>query len=78
LQQHPLVSKELTLLVRQLAPTTEGLPIEIYLFSTDQRWAHYEALQADLFDHIYAILPVFGLRPFQAPTGYDFQLLTAP
>ncbi|RCU45180.1 MULTISPECIES: mechanosensitive ion channel family protein [Corallincola] len=76
LKQHPLVNGELTLLVRQLAPTSEGLPIELYLFSNDKRWAHYEALQADLFDHIFAILPVFGLRAFQAPSGQDFQRLT--
>ncbi|GAA5218558.1 mechanosensitive ion channel family protein [Corallincola platygyrae] len=76
LRQHPLVSQDLTLLVRQLAPSAEGLPIEIYLFSTEKRWANYEALQADLFDHIYAILPAFELRAFQAPSGSDFQRLS--
>ncbi|NMH66220.1 mechanosensitive ion channel family protein [Shewanella salipaludis] len=75
LRQHPKVHKEMTLMVRQLAPTTEGLPLEIYIFTNDTRWANYEDIQADIFDHIFAILPIFGLRPFQVPTGMDMQAL---
>ena len=63
----------MTFLVRQLAPNEKGIPIEIYVFSSEQRWAYYEAIQADIFDHIIAILPEFELRVFQAPSGNDFQ-----
>lgn len=75
LQNHPMVNQEMTLIVRQLPATEHGLPIELYLFCTDQRWAPYESVQADLFDHIFAVLPEFGLRVFQNPTGHDFQQL---
>ena len=79
LRNHPSVHQEMTFLVRQLQPTEKGLPIEIYVFSTDQRWAQYEAIQADIFDHVLAALPEFGLRPYQLPTGADFAgLLDAP
>ena len=71
----PMVHPDMTFLVRQLAPTESGLPIEIYVFSTDQAWASYEAIQADIFDHILAVLPLFDLRPFQAPTGSDVRAL---
>ena len=71
LKQHPSISQRMTFLVRQLAPTEHGLPLEIYVFSSDQRWAHYEAIQADIFDHLFAALPVFGLRAYQSPTGHD-------
>jgi len=64
--------------VRQLAPRPTGLPIEIYCFSNDQAWDRYESIQADIFDHILAIVPEFGLRIFQAPAGTDFDRLTAP
>lgn len=75
LQRHDKVHKGMTLMVRQLAPTTEGLPLEIYIFTNDTRWAFYEAIQADIFDHIYAVLPEFGLQAFQAPTGNDIRSL---
>mgnify|MGYP006191320297 FL=1 len=75
LQRHDKVHKEMTLMVRQLAPTTEGLPIEVYIFTNDTRWAFYEAIQADIFDHIFAVLPEFGLQAFQAPTGNDIRSL---
>ena len=77
LKRHPKIHNEMTFLVRHLAPTSDGLPIEIYVFSNDQRWANYEAVQADIFDHILAVLPEFGLRVFQHPTGSDFQQITA-
>jgi len=70
-----MVHPDMTFLVRQLAPTEHGLPIEIYVFSTDQARASYEAIQADIFDHILAVLPLFDLRPFQAPTGSDLRAL---
>lgn len=58
----------MTFLVRQLAPTEKGLPIEIYVFVSDIRWVHYEAIQSDIFDHLLSSLPIFGLRAFQFPT----------
>ncbi|MCA9393941.1 MAG: mechanosensitive ion channel [Candidatus Omnitrophica bacterium] len=77
LRRHPLINKEMTFLVRQLRPTECGLPIEVYVFSNDKVWANYEAIQADIFDHIFAVVPEFGLRVFQNPTGSDFQFLKA-
>ncbi|MCK4750520.1 MAG: mechanosensitive ion channel, partial [Bacteroidales bacterium] len=76
LKHHPKVHQELTMLIRHLQPTEAGLPIEIYVFSNDQAWANYEAIQADIFDHILAVIPEFGLRVFQDPTGGDFQNLS--
>ena len=73
LRRHPKIHQDLTFLVRQLAPTEKGLPIEIYVFTSDQRWVQYEDIQADIFDHIYAVLPQFDLRPFQNPTGGDIE-----
>lgn len=61
----------MTFLVRQLQPGAEGLPIEIYVFTKDTRWAIYEGIQADIFDHILAIIPEFGLRYYQKPSGGD-------
>lgn len=72
LKANPRVSQEMTVLVRQLAPGPQGVPIEIYCFSSDTAWANYEGLQADLFDHLIAILPEFGLKAFQEPSGSDF------
>jgi len=73
LQNHPAIDKDMTFLVRQLPPSENGLPIEIYVFSKDQVWANYEAIQADIFDHILAVIPEFDLRVYQNPTGADFQ-----
>ncbi|MEM1022392.1 MAG: mechanosensitive ion channel domain-containing protein [Myxococcota bacterium] len=75
LRAHPMIHKDMTFLVRQLAPTSEGLPLQIYVFSKDQVWANYEAIQADIFDHVLAALPAFDLRVFQQPTGHDFSAL---
>ncbi|RLD69996.1 MAG: mechanosensitive ion channel family protein [Bacteroidetes bacterium] len=75
LQHHPMISNEMTFLVRHLQPTDKGLPVEIYVFSKDQAWANYEAIQADIFDHTLAILPEFDLHVFQSPSGGDFQKL---
>ena len=60
-------------MVRQLAATDTGLPLELYFFSNDQNWVNYERIQADIFDHLFAMAPHFDLRIFQHPTGYDWQ-----
>ena len=75
LDDHPSITKDMTFLVRQLPPNEKGLPIEIYVFSSEQRWAYYEAIQADIFDHVIAVLPEFDLKIFQNPTGADFNNL---
>jgi miniconductance mechanosensitive channel len=72
LRDHPKIHHDMTFLVRHLEPTGKGLPIQIYVFSKDQAWAGYEAIQADIFDHILAVIPQFGLAVFQEPTGNDF------
>lgn len=61
----------MTLIVRQLAPGDNGLPLEVYAFTNSTEWAIYESIQSDIFDHIFAVAPAFGLRAFQNPTGYD-------
>ena len=69
LRAHPAIHKQgMTFLVRQLAPTEKGLPIEIYVFVNDVRWVNYEEIQSDIFDHLLASLPIFELRAFQLPT----------
>jgi miniconductance mechanosensitive channel len=76
LNHHPKINTEMTFLVRHLQPSEKGIPLEIYVFSKEQAWAKYEAIQADIFDHILAILPEFDLHVFQNPTGSDFNKLT--
>ncbi len=71
LKNHPKIRKDMTLLVRQLAPGPEGLPIEIYCFTNTTAWAAYEDIQSDIFDHLLAIVPEFGLRLYQKPAGSD-------
>jgi len=71
LQSHPSINQEMTCMVRQLQPGPAGLPLEIYCFTSTTRWVEYEGIQADIFDHLYAILPEFGLRVFQEPAGSD-------
>jgi miniconductance mechanosensitive channel len=71
LHQHPKIHQEMTFLVRHLQPSEKGLPLEFYVFSKDQAWANYETIQADIMDHVLAILPEFGLRVFQNPSGND-------
>jgi len=73
LRSHPGVHQRMTLLVRQLSPTADGLPLEIYCFTNTVAWAEYEAIQSDIFDHLLAILPEFGLRVFQHPSGGDMR-----
>ena len=76
LRQHHGIAQNQTILVRQLQPTSEGLPLEIYAFTNTIAWASYETIQSDIFDHLIAIIPEFGLRIYQAPSGYDFQAYT--
>ncbi|QDF65607.1 mechanosensitive ion channel [Shewanella sp. SNU WT4] len=79
LKHHNCIHKNMTLLVRQLQPGPDGLPIQVYAFTNDTRWDVYEGIQSDIFDHLYAILPEFGLRAFQVPTGEDMrQMRLAP
>lgn len=71
LRANPRIHQDMTFLVRQLQPTEHGLPLEIYVFANDTRWAVYEGIQADVFDHLLAIIGRFGLRVFQTPSGHD-------
>ncbi len=75
LHNHPRVREDMTLLVRQLEPGAEGLPMQIYCFTNTTAWAEYEGIQGDVFDHLIAIVPEFGLRVFQTPSGADMQAL---
>ncbi len=76
LKNHPKIHIDMTFLVRHLQPTEKGIPIEIYVFSNDQAWANYEAIQADIFDHVLAVIPQFDLRVFQHPSGEDVRRFT--
>lgn len=76
LREHALIRQDMTLLVRQLQPGESGLPLEVYCFTSDTRWGAYEGIQSDIFDHLLAILPEFGLRVFQ--TLGDAPLSVAP
>ena len=76
LRQHPKVNTDMIMTVRQLQPTAHGMPVELYFFSSDTAWLKYEHLQAEVFDHVLAMLHVFGLKVFQSPTGMDLQNLS--
>ncbi|KZK73872.1 MAG: mechanosensitive ion channel protein MscS [Pelodictyon luteolum] len=73
LRSHPNINTSMTLIIRQLQPTAGGIPIEIYVFCREKEWAAYEGVQADIFDHVLAVLPWFELRVFQNPGGYDIE-----
>jgi miniconductance mechanosensitive channel len=73
LRSHSGIHQHMTLMVRQLSPTAEGLPIELYCFTNTVAWVEYEGIQGDIFDHLLAILPEFGLRVYQAPSGQDMR-----
>lgn len=73
LKNHPEIHKGMTYMVRQLPPTENGLPVEVYAFTRDTAWVSYESVQADIFDHIFAVVPLFDLRIHQNPTGYDLR-----
>ncbi|MBU1332215.1 MAG: mechanosensitive ion channel family protein [Gammaproteobacteria bacterium] len=75
LRQHPGINQSMTQLVRQLQPTADGLPLELYCFTNTVAWVPYESYQSDIFDHLLAILPEFGLRVFQHPSGADMREL---
>ncbi|MBD9482313.1 mechanosensitive ion channel family protein [Pseudomonas sp. PDM14] len=75
LRQHPGINQNMTQLVRQLQPTADGLPLEVYCFTNTVAWVAYEGYQSDIFDHLLAILPEFGLRVFQHPSGADMREL---
>lgn len=77
LAHHPQIHTEMERFARQLEPTPKGLPIEVYAFTNDTAWLSYEKIQADIFDHLLSILPEFGLRLYQEPSGADFQALMA-
>ncbi len=77
LRQNENIRPDMTFLVRHLEPTERGIPIEIYVFSKVQEWVEYEDIQANIFDHILAVLPQFELAVFQNPSGHDIQELTA-
>jgi miniconductance mechanosensitive channel len=73
LRSNSQIHKDMTFLVRQLEPSAQGLPIQIYVFTNDTDWVRYEGIQADIFDHLLAVIPEFGLNIFQNPTGKDFE-----
>ena len=73
LNQNPNIRNDLTCMVRQLSATSSGLPLELYCFANTTDWVQYEAIQADVFDHLFAIAPHFDLRVFQHPTGFDWK-----
>lgn len=76
LRNNERVNHEMIFMIRQLQPTPQGLPLELYFFSADTAWIAYEHLQADVFEHILAVMPEFGLKVFQAPAGTDLSGLT--
>jgi miniconductance mechanosensitive channel len=78
LNANEALNQDLTLMVRQLAPAAEGIPLEVYCFTRTTDWVPYEDIQSDIFDHILATIPAFNLRLFQNPTGQDFRQLTDP
>ena len=73
LQAHPGVHQGMTLMVRMLEPTAEGVPLELYCFTATTAWVQYEAIQGDIFDHLLALLPEFDLLLYQSPTGWDIR-----
>ena len=70
---HPRIHQQMLLIVRTLEPTAEGVPLELYCFTATTAWVEYEAIQGDIFDHLIAVLPEFGLHLFQSPTGNDIR-----
>ena len=77
INQHSGINKEMTIMVRQLEPTTQGLPIEVYAFSSDKRWANYEYIMADIFDHLLASVSYFDLELFELPNHSSFRTLNS-
>lgn len=75
LKNNPDIHDDMTIMVRQLAPTEKGLPMQLYCFTKTTAWVEYEGVQSDIFDHILAIIPYFDLKVFQSPAGNDFKRL---
>lgn len=75
LKAHAGIHQDMILMVRQLEPTSDGIPLQVYAFTNSTAWVMYESIQGDIFDHIIAVVPEFGLRLHQSPTGYDFRQL---
>jgi miniconductance mechanosensitive channel len=75
LEENAKLRKDMTFMVRQLPPSPDGLPLEIYVFTNDTKWVNYEGIQADIFDHLLAAMSYFDLRVFQHPTGHDLHRL---
>lgn len=75
LKNHPGIHQQMTMMVRQLAPTPDGLPLQVYGFTNTTAWVEYEGIQSDIFDHLYSIIPEFGLRVYQHPSGVDVREL---
>ena len=73
LRSNSKIHKDMTFLIRQMEPTAQGLPIQIYVFTNDTDWVRYEGIQSSIFDHLLAVAPEFGLKIFQSPTGKDFR-----
>lgn len=73
LKQHPNIHNKMTIMVRQLKTEGEGIPLELYAFTNTIKWEEYEAIQADIFDHLYSVINEFGLSAYQRPTGNDFR-----
>ena len=71
LESHSAINKDMTLMVRQLQPTSQGIPLEVYAFSSDKRWENYEYVMADIFDHLLAALPYFSLEIYELPVSLD-------
>jgi miniconductance mechanosensitive channel len=73
LKNHSAINEEMMIMARQLDPTTQGIPLEIYAFSSDKRWENYEYIMADIFDHVIAAVPYFDLEIFEYPTKLNFK-----
>lgn len=74
IENHSAINKDMTIMVRQLAPTSQGMPIEIYAFSSDKRWVNYEYIMADIFDHVIAAASYFDLEIFELPSNGNFKI----
>lgn len=75
LKNHPGIHQDMIQMVRQMAPTPDGLPLQVYAFTATTAWVEYEGIQSDIFDHLYSIIPEFGLRIYQHPSGVDVRAL---
>ncbi|RRN77719.1 mechanosensitive ion channel protein MscS, partial [Pseudoxanthomonas sp. SGD-10] len=73
LKSNPFLHPEMTMMVRQLEPQNDGMPLEIYTFTNDTLWRNYERIMADIFDHILAAVPYFDLEVFESPSSADFK-----